>query len=163
MARTNLSWDSCAGVQTPATTPATAATNHRQNSMAASDDSQSADQTTGVTEIQGTAKTLILEIMADNGTGHIREIHLQVTEFRPEVPQHTLRARLSEMANSQNLEEKLSSFGHGFHGLFTENTQMCSVVSYPNRGRWSDPRCHGNCSGHLVKDLILRFGCRSVS
>jgi len=115
-----------------------------------------------VMRIKKLVKTLILECMSGNGPGHIREIHLQVTEFRPEVPQHTVRARLSEMSRSENLEEKLSSFGSGFYGLYEKNNQLCSVVSYPDRGPWGDSRYRGNCSGHLLKDLILRFNCRSV-
>ena len=113
-------------------------------------------------KIEKTIKTLIIEIVTGNGPGHIREIHLQVIEFRPEVPQHTVRARLSEMARSENLEEKLNCFGNGFYGLYEENPGLCSVVSYPERGPWGDSRYRGNCSGHLVKDLILRFRCRSV-
>jgi len=109
-----------------------------------------------------TIKTLILEFIAGNGSGHLREIHLSVTEFRPEIPQHTVRARLSEMSRSQNLEEKLSAFGNGFYGLYEENEALCSVVSYPDRGPWGDPSFRGNCSGYLAKDLILRFGCQSV-
>ena len=85
-----------------------------------------------------------------------------MVEFRPEVPQHTVRARLSEMSRSENLEEKLSPFGNGFYGLYEENEQLCSVVSYQNRGPWGDSRYRGNCSGHLVKDLILRFNCQRV-
>ena len=27
---------------------------------------------------------------------------------------------------------------------------------------WGDPSYRGNCSGHLVKDIILRFRCQSV-
>ena len=113
-------------------------------------------------KITQTIKTLILEFMTGNGPSHIREVHLQVVEFRPEVPQHTVRARLSEMSRSENLEEKLSSLGNGFYGLYEENKQLCSVVSYPDRGPWGDSRYRGNCSGHLVKDLILRFDCQSV-
>ena len=109
-----------------------------------------------------TIKTLILEFVTGNGHGHIRETHLQVAEFRPEVPQHTVGARLSEMSRSEYLEEKLSSFGSGFYGLYEENKEMCSVVSYPNRGPWEDSTYRENCSGYLVKDLILRFNCRSV-
>ena len=109
-----------------------------------------------------TIKTLILETLSGEGSGHIKEIHLRVTEFRPEVPQHTVRARLSEMSRSEDLEEKLSTFGHGFYGLYQENHDMCSTVSYPDRGPWGDSRYRGNCSGHLVKDLILRFKCQSV-
>lgn len=99
--------------------------------------------------------------MSRSGSGHIREIHLAVVELKPNVPQHTVRARLSEMSRSQNLEQKLESFGHGFYGLYVEN-HISSVVYYPERGPWGDSGFRGNCSGHLVKDLILRFGCQSV-
>ena len=109
-----------------------------------------------------TIKTLILEFVAGNGSGHIKEIHLGVIEFRPNVPQHTVRARLSEMSRCDNLEEKLESFGDGFYGLYQEDKDLCSVVSYPDRGPWGDSKYRGNCSGHLVKDLILRFNCQSV-
>jgi len=115
-----------------------------------------------VIRIRNAIKTLILEFMTGNGPSHIREVHLQVIEFRPEVPQHTVRARLSEMSRSENLEEKLSPLGNGFYGLYEENKELCSVVSYPDRGPWGDSRYRGNCSGHLVKDLILRFNCQSV-
>ena len=109
-----------------------------------------------------TIKTLILECVVGNSAQHIREIHLRVSEFRPEVPQHTVRARLSEMSRSDNLEEKLSAFGSGFYGLYQENKEMCSVVSYVDRGPWGDSKYRGNCTGHLVKDLILRFNSNSV-
>jgi hypothetical protein len=109
-----------------------------------------------------TIKTLILEVLTGEGPGHIREIHLRVTEFRPEVPQHTVRARLSEMSRSGNLEDRLKAFGDGFYGLYEENKELCSVVSYPDRGPWGDSRYRGNCSGYLVKDLVLRFKCKSV-
>lgn len=109
-----------------------------------------------------TIKTLILEFVSGNGTSHIKEIHLQVCEFRPEVPEHTVRARLSEMSRSEALEEKLEAFGNGFYGVYEENKELCSVVSYPDRGPWGDPMYRGNCSGWLIKDLILRFKCRSV-
>jgi hypothetical protein len=36
------------------------------------------------------------------------------------------------------------------------------VVSYPARGPWGDSKYRGNCSGYLVKDLILRFKSQSV-
>ncbi|MBW1866579.1 MAG: hypothetical protein JRI38_02380, partial [Deltaproteobacteria bacterium] len=66
------------------------------------------------------------------------------------------------MSRSDNLEEKLSTFGSGFYGLYNEDKHLCSVVSYPDRGPWGDAGYRGNCSGHLVKDLILRFKCQSV-
>jgi len=115
-----------------------------------------------VVRITKSIKTLILEIVGGNGPSHIQEVHLQVTEFRPDVPQHTVRARLSELSHADNLEERLKAFGNGFYGLYEENKDMCSVVSYPNRGPWGDSKYRGNCSGYLVKDLILRFGCQSV-
>ena len=85
-------------------------------------------------KIQKTIRRLILETVDRNGPGHIKEIHLQVTEFRPGIPQHTIRARVSEMSRAENLEEKLKSFGNGFYGLYKENSELCSVVSYPDRG-----------------------------
>jgi len=115
-----------------------------------------------VVKITKSIKTLILEIVGDNGPAHIREVHLHVVEFRPDVPQHTIRARLSEMSRSDNLEERLQPFGNGFYGLYEENKDLCSVVSYPDRGPWGDSGYRGNCSGHLVKDIILRFKCQSV-
>jgi hypothetical protein len=48
-------------------------------------------------------------------------------------------------------------FGNGFYGLYQENHDFCSVVSYPARGPWGDSKYRGNCSGYLVKDLILRL------
>ena len=109
-----------------------------------------------------TIKTLILECVVGNSAQHIREIHLKVSEFRPEVPQHTVSARLSEMSRTENLEERLSAFGNGFYGLYQEDKEMCSVVSYPDRGPWGDSRYRGNCTGHLIKDLILRFNSKSI-
>ena len=113
-------------------------------------------------KITATIKTLILEILSGEGPGHIKEIHLRVTEFNPNVPQHTVRARLSEMSRTKNLEERLSAFGNGFYGLYEENRELCSVVSYPDRGPWGDSKYRGNCTGYIVKDLILRFRCQSV-
>jgi hypothetical protein len=115
-----------------------------------------------VVKIGQTIKILILEFLTNNGAGHLQEIHLGVIEFRPEVPQHTVRARLSEMSRSDDLEEKLAAFGDGFYGLYEENKELCSVVSYPGRGPWGNAQYRGNCSGHLPRDLILRFKAQSV-
>jgi hypothetical protein len=109
-----------------------------------------------------TVKNLILEFVSGSGSGHIKEIHLQIIKIRPEVPQHTIRARLSEMSRTRNLEEKIQTYGDGFYGMYRNNENLNSVVSYPNRGPWGDSNYRGNCSGHLVKDLILRFKCQSV-
>jgi hypothetical protein len=115
-----------------------------------------------VITIQKTVKTLILEIVKGNGPTHVQEFHLLISDLRPRVPQHTVRARLSEMSKSLNLEEKLKPFGRGFYSLYEESNDLNSVVSYPNRGPWGDSRYRGNCSGYLVKDLLLRFKCQSV-
>ncbi len=37
-----------------------------------------------------------------------------------------------------------------------------SIVSYPSRGPWGDPKFRGNTSGHLVKDLIEFYKPASV-
>jgi len=34
---------------------------------------------------------------------------------------------------------------------------MKSIVSYPERGPWGDARYRGNCSGHLIADLVREF------
>ena len=78
------------------------------------------------------------------------------------MPQHTVRVCVSEMSRSNNLEEKLTAFGNGFYGIYEENKELCSVVSYPDRGPWGNHRYRGNCSGYLIKDLILRFKAQSV-
>lgn len=39
---------------------------------------------------------------------------------------------------------------------------LSTVLSYPDRGPWGDPRYPGNFSGHLVKDLIKFYGPRVV-
>lgn len=34
---------------------------------------------------------------------------------------------------------------------------MNSLISYPNRGKWGNSSYRGNCSGHVIKDLITHF------
>lgn len=102
--------------------------------------------------ISQTIKTLILEYLAGNGASHIREIHLHVKDIRKNVPQHTIRSRLSELSRNRNLEEKLQSFGNGFYGLYDENQNMTSVVSYPDRGPL------GRC--RVSRELFRPFGKR---
>ena len=82
----------------------------------------------------------MLEFVSGNGSGHIKEIHLEIIEIRPEVPQHTIRARLSEMSRTTDLQEKIQSFGNRFYGLYSENKHLSSVVSYPDRGPWGDSK-----------------------
>lgn len=40
--------------------------------------------------------------------------------------------------------------------------RLTSVVSYSNRGPYGDYKYPGNCSGHLVKELIIHFGAEYV-
>lgn len=107
-------------------------------------------------------KELIRQALLQQGACHLKEIHQAVNAQRGQVPQHTVRARLSELARSQHLEEKLKPLGHGFYALYEEDKNLCSLVSYPHRGPWGDPGYPGNCSGWLVKDLILRLGAKKV-
>jgi hypothetical protein len=41
-----------------------------------------------------TIENFILAFVSGNGSGHIKEIHLEVMEIRPEVPQDTILPRL---------------------------------------------------------------------
>lgn len=34
---------------------------------------------------------------------------------------------------------------------------MQSIISYPDRGKWGKSSYRGNCSGHVIKDLIQHF------
>lgn len=38
---------------------------------------------------------------------------------------------------------------------------MRSIVSYPNRGNWGKSKYRGNCSGHIIVDLIKQFNPNS--
>jgi hypothetical protein len=103
-------------------------------------------------------RTLILEFVDANGSSHIREMYIEILRQKPGTPEHTIRARLSE-AVSNGL---LNRLGEGFYDIYAEDEDMTSVVSYPNRGPWGDHRYHGNCSGRLIKNLILRYGAQKV-
>jgi len=34
---------------------------------------------------------------------------------------------------------------------------MKSIISYPNRGKWGNSSYRGNCSGYVIRDLLLHF------
>jgi len=40
---------------------------------------------------------------------------------------------------------------------------MQSVISFENRGPWGDSRYRGNCSGHVIRELISQFGLDKMS
>ena len=50
------------------------------------------------------------------------------------------------------------------YGVYTEDTSMTSVVSFPERcSLWGDNRFRGNCDGQLFKNLVLRYRAKSVA
>jgi len=104
-------------------------------------------------------RTLLLEFVDSNGASHIREMHIEILRRRPDTPEHTIRARLSE-AVSDGLLDRL---GDGFYDVYAEDEGMTSVVSYPSRCQlWGSSKYRGNCDGRLIRDLILRYGARKV-
>lgn len=105
-------------------------------------------------------RTLLLEFVDAHGASHIREMHIEILRRKPDTPEHTIRARLSE-AVSDGLLDRL---GDGFYDVYAEDEGMASVVSYPNRcSLWGSPRYRGNCDGRLIKDLILKYGASRVA
>ncbi|UCG56450.1 MAG: hypothetical protein JSU70_16500 [Phycisphaerales bacterium] len=43
-------------------------------------------------------RTMLLEYVDSNGASHIRELHVEILRHKPNTPEHTIRARLSEPA-----------------------------------------------------------------
>jgi len=104
-------------------------------------------------------RTLLLEFVDSNGASHIREMHIEILRHKPDTPEHTIRARLSE-AVSDGLLDRL---GDGFYDVYAEDEDMTSVVSYPNRCQlWGRSGFRGNCDGRLIRDLVLRYRARRV-
>jgi hypothetical protein len=109
---------------------------------------------------QASIRTLILEFVDAHGASHIRELHIEILRCRPDTPEHTIRARLSEAA----ADGLLSQLGEGFYDVYAEEEDMTSVVSYPNRcSLWGDSCYRGNCDGRLFKNLVLRYRARRVA
>jgi len=104
-------------------------------------------------------RTLLLEFVDSNGASHIREMHIEIVRQKPGTPEHTIRARLSEAV----CDGLLNRLGEGFYDVYAEDEDMTSVVSYPNRGLWGESKYPGNCSGRLVKNLILKYGVKRVA
>ena len=103
-------------------------------------------------------RTLILEFVDSNGASHIREMHIEILRQKPGTPEHTIRARLSEAVGNG----LLNRLGEGFYDIYAEDEDMTSVVSYLNRGPFGDAKYPGNCSGRLIKNLILRYGAKRI-
>jgi hypothetical protein len=104
-------------------------------------------------------RTLLLEFVDSNGASHIREMHIEILQQKPCTPEHTIRARLSEAVG----DGLLNRLGEGFYDVYAEDKDMTSVVSYLNRGPFGNPKYPGNCSGRLVKNLILKYGVKRVA
>ena len=95
-----------------------------------------------------TIRTLVLEYVDKNGASHIHEMHIEILQRRPNTPEHTIRARLSEAVS----EGILNRLGEGFYDIYVEDESMTSVVSYPVRcNQWGSPKYRGNCDGRLFK------------
>lgn len=105
-----------------------------------------------------TIRTLVLEYVDNNGASHIHEMHIEILQRRPNTPEHTIRARLSEAVS----DGILNRLGDGFYDLYAEDEDMTSVVSYPNRAPWGDHRYRGNCDGRLIRNLILRYRATKI-
>ena len=105
-----------------------------------------------------TIRTLVLEYVDKNGASHIHEMHIEILQRRPNTPEHTIRARLSEAVS----EGFLKRMGEGFYDLYDEDEDMTSVVSYPTRAPFGDHGYRGNCDGRLIKNLILRYRAAKV-
>ena len=106
-----------------------------------------------------TIRTLVLEYIDNNGASHIREMHIEILQRRPNTPEHTIRARLSE-AVSDGILNRLDK---GFYDLYAEDEDMTSVVSYPLRcNQWGRSSYRGNCDGRLIRNLILRYRAAKV-
>ena len=107
-----------------------------------------------------TIRTLVLEYVDQNGASHIHEMHIEILQRRPNTPEHTIRARLSEAVT----EGLLSRLGEGFYDIYAEDEAMTSVVSYPVRcNQWGSSSYRGNCDGRLFKNLLLRYGAHKVA
>jgi len=105
-------------------------------------------------------RTMLLEFVDSNGASHIREMHIEILRRKPDTPEHTIRARLSE-AVSDGLLDRL---GDGFYDVYAEDENMTSVVSYPSRCQlWGRSAFRGNCDGRLIRDLVLRYKARKVA
>lgn len=119
-----------------------------------------ASELAGSVNCEVSIRTLILEFVDAHGASHIRELHIEVLRSRPDTPEHTIRARLSEAA----ADGLLSQLGDGFYDVYAEEEEMTSVVSYPDRcSLWGDSRYRGNCDGRLFKNLVLRYRARRVA
>ena len=87
-------------------------------------------------------------------------MHIEVLQHRPDTPEPTIRARLSEAVWDGLLDRP----GDGFYDVYVEDENMMSVVSYQKRcSQFGDSKYRGNCDGRLIKDLILRYGAVGVA
>lgn len=100
-----------------------------------------------------TIRTLVLEYVDKNGASHIHEMHIEILQRRPNIPEHTIRARLSEAVS----DGILNRLGDGFYDVYAEDEAMTSVVSYPMRcNQWGSSSYRGNCDGRLEKNVCFR-------
>jgi hypothetical protein len=70
-------------------------------------------------------RTLLLEFVDANGASPIRELHIDILRHKPDPPEHTIRARLSE-AVSDGLRDRL---GDGCYDVYAEDEGRVPVRS----------------------------------
>jgi len=101
-------------------------------------------------------RVLVLELVKE-GVTSTKEIILNVQSLRKDVFSHSIRARLSEAV----LKKELVRLEEGIYDIYKES-EINSVLDYPNRGPWGDNSYRGNFSGFLIKDLFYQLRPQSV-
>jgi len=101
-------------------------------------------------------RVLVLELVRE-GITSTKDIVLNVQSLRKDVFSHSIRARLSEAV----LKKELVRLEEGIYDIYKES-EINSVLDYPNRGPWGENSYRGNFSGFLVKDLFYQLNPRSV-
>ena len=102
-------------------------------------------------------RILVLELVREGIATRTSQIVLNVQSLRKNVRSHSVRARLSEAV----LRKELMRLEDGVYDIYRES-EINSVVDYPNRGPWGDNRFRGNFSGFLVRDLFYQLRPKSV-
>lgn len=57
-----------------------------------------------------------------------------------------------------------NTLSHADSGLYEPDTDMTSIVSYPDRcNQWGDSHYRGNCDGRLFRNLVLRYKAKRIA
>jgi len=101
-------------------------------------------------------RVLVLELV-EEGITSTKNIILNVQSLRKDVFSHSIRARLSEAV----LKKELVRLEEGVYDIYRES-EINSVLDYPNRGPWGESSYRGNFSGFLVRDLFYQLRPGSI-